>query len=317
MNKTDTSVPESDRFTFVPTHCMLCGGSDTHERYRITKFKQGDLHFVVCDHCGTVYQNPMPDQASMQAFYHSQNFFNARATNELLTGYRDYDAEEKTRQVNAKTRLREIEGLFPKGQKLRILKVACGYGTLVNLARKQGHDAEGIDFSKIMVEGARERYGIALIHDNFLTHDFQGREFDVVVLYGAINNFLRPLDVARKALSILKPGGFYIVNHVWLDSVPEKLLKQKYWIYRPPIIGLYPRKAFEQYHEGVGFKLHRSKYDVQYLTFDKFFGYLQFRTLIRLAEWTRLSRVGFTIPIPGYARVFLQKPVHQGGRPTT
>lgn len=244
----------------------------------------------------------------MQQFYHSQNVFNAKAQGELLTGYRDFDAEEQTRQNNSTNRLVEIESLFPIGQKLKILKVACGYGTLVKLARDKGHQAEGIDFSAVMVQGAKERYGIDLIEDNFISHDFGEQQFDVIVLYGAINNFLRPLDVASKAFSILKPGGYYIVNHVWLNSFPEKLLRHRYWIYRPPIIGLYPKKAFEEYHEQVGFELHQSKYDVQYLTLDKFFGYLQFRPVIRLAEWLHIARLGFTIPIPGYARVFFRKP---------
>lgn len=297
-----------NQFTFVPTVCMLCGESEARPRYTITKYKQGDLRYVTCLRCGTAYQNPMPDQASMQAFYHSQNFFNAKRTSDLLTGYRDYDAEEVTRQVNAKTRLSEIEALFPAGKKLRILKVACGYGTLVKLARDRGHRADGIDFSAVMVQGAKDRYNIDLIEDDFVTHDFGDRKFDVVVLYGAINNFLRPLDVARKASSVLSAGGFYIVNHVWLNSFPERLLGHRYWIYRPPIIGLYPKRAFEQYHAQLGFQLYRSRYDVQYLTCDKFFGYLQFRLLIRLAELFRITRLGFTIPIPGYARVFFQKP---------
>ena len=296
------------RFTFTPTTCMLCGGSDARPRYTITKFKQGDLRYVTCKHCGTAYQSPMPDQESMQAFYHSQEFFNAKANSELLTGYRDYDAEEVTRQANARTRLAGIESLCPSGQKLRILKVACGYGALVKLARDRGHEADGIDFSSVMVQGAKERYNIDLIEDDFLTHDFGERKFDVVVLYGAINNFLRPLDVASKALSILEAGGFYIVNHVWLNSFPERLMGHRYWIYRPPIIGLYPRRAFEEHHLSIGYELHRSKYDIQYLTLDKFFGYLQFRPLLRLVERLRMAQMGFTIPIPGYARVFFKKP---------
>ena len=202
MNQPSTE----DRFSFVSTDCMLCGNSDAKHRYTITKYKQGDLNYVTCETCGTAYQNPMPDQESMQRFYHSQNFFNAKAQGELLTGYRDYDAEEQTRQKNSTNRLIEIESLFPKGQKLKILKVACGYGTLVKLARDKGHEADGIDFSAVMVQGAKERYEIDLIEDDFVGHDFGGQQFDVVVLYGAINNFLRPLDVAAKAFSILKPG---------------------------------------------------------------------------------------------------------------
>lgn len=303
----------NQKFTFISTDCPLCGMSDTRPRYTITRYKQGTLHYVTCSNCGTAYQDPMPDQQSMRAFYHSQNFFNCTATADLLTGYRDYDAEENTRQVNARQRLAEIERLFEPDRKLKLLKVACGYGTLVKLARDRGHDAEGIDFSEVMTRGAQERYGIDLIQDDFLTHEFGDRRYDVIVLYGAINNFLRPIEVARRVYSLLRPGGFYIVNHVWLNSFPEQLLRKRYWIYRPPIIGLYPRRAFEHYHTQLGFERFRSKRDVQYMTFDKFFGYLQVKPLIRLAEFARISRRGFTIPVPGYARVFFRKLPAGGG----
>lgn len=299
---------EIKRFNFLPTRCMLCESSAARHWYVITKYKQGDLHFVKCNGCETIYQNPMPDQESMQQFYNSQNFFNCTATADELTGYRDYDGEEYTRNKNAEKRLNELEQLYSAQRKLRILKVACGYGALVKLAKDRGHEAQGIDFSDAMLDGARKRYGLELIHADFLQYDFGAQRFDMVVLYGAINNFLRPLDVARKALSILEPGGFYVVNHVWPGSFPEMLLRSRYWIYRPPIIGLYPKRAFQTYHVKLGFEHHRSQYDVQYLTGDKLFGYLQIRPFLNVINKLGFSQLGCTIPIPGYAREFFRKP---------
>ena len=191
-----------NKFRFIPTTCMLCGSDNHRDHYVIDKYEQGKLYFVRCNHCGTRYQNPMPDQPSMAEFYHSQSFFSAKASSGPLTGYQDYDAQENIRHINARKRLAEIEGLFPAKKKLRILKVACGYGTLVKLARNCGHDAEGIDFSDVMVKGAKQRYDIDLIHADFLEYDFGDRTYDAVLLYGAINNFLRPLDVAQKAPSV-------------------------------------------------------------------------------------------------------------------
>ena len=238
-----------NKFSFVPSVCSLCGESEARPRYRIEKYKQGELTFVACENCGTVYQNPMPTQDSMQAFYHSANFFKSKDTTEEFTGYQDYDGEERIRIKNAEKRLAELEAVFPAGKNIRLLKIACGYGAFIKVARDKGHDAEGIDFSDVMVEGAKQRYNVELINDNFLEHDFGKQTYDAILLYGAINNFLRPLEVAAKVYDLLAPGGFYFVNHVWLNSLPERLLKQRYWIYRPPIVGLYPKAAFEQWHQ--------------------------------------------------------------------
>lgn len=297
-----------NKFTFMPTDCALCGASDSRERYQITKYAQGALRFVTCCACGTIYQDPMPTQESMREFYHSENFFRSRRTEDQLTGYRDYDAEETIRMRNAERRLNRLESMFPNGKRLRILKIACGYGALVKLARDKGHRAEGIEFSEVMVTGARERYGIDLISADFLKHDFRAATYDAVLLYGAINNFLRPMDVVRKVYSILKPGGIYSVNHVWPGSVPELLLGRRYWIYRPPIIGLYPRREFEARQIKLGFEVAKSEYDVQYVTCDKLFGYLQINPVLKLIETLRLSELAFTIPIPGYTMVYFRKP---------
>jgi SAM-dependent methyltransferase len=304
----NSSKIKVDSFRFVPAECNLCGATESRKRYTISKFRQGELHFVTCKNCGTAYQDPMPDQNSLKGFFQSQTFLSCTATSDVLTGYRDYDGEETTRQINARRRLLEIESMFPLGKKLSLLKVGCGYGTLVHQARERGHDASGIDFSAHMVRGAKQRYALNLIHDSFLTHDFGQLKYDVVLLYGAINNFLKPLDVARKVFLLLKPGGLYGVNHVWLDSMPERLLGRHYWIYRPPIVGLFPRKQFIEYHLDLGYEREISKRDAQYLTFDKLFGYLQFRPMIQLTQILRISGVGITIPVPGYERVIFRKP---------
>jgi SAM-dependent methyltransferase len=295
-------------FTFAPSVCCLCGESDYGERYRIERFKQGTLVFVACRNCGTVYQNPMPTQESMQEFYHSANFFKSTDTAEEFTGYQDYDGEEVIRMKNAERRLDEVEAVFPVGKRIRLLKIGCGYGALVKLARDRGHPAEGIDFSAVMTSGARQRYGIDLIHDNFLEHDFGETRYDAILLYGAINNFLRPLEVAARVHDLLAPGGFYFVNHVWLNSFPERIFRHRYWIYRPPIVGLYPRAEFDRRHEPLGFEVFRSAYDVQYVTLDKLVGYLKFQSLLRLLRRCRLAEIGLTLPLPGYAKIIFRKP---------
>lgn len=243
----------------------------------------------------------------MRRFYESESFFNSKSSGEALVGYRDYDAEENVRRRTARSRLQEIESLFPPNEKLKLLKIACGYGTLVKLARDRGHMAEGIDISEAMVKKAREVNGLNLIQANFLDHDFGSQKYDVILLYGAINNFLKPLEVAEKIFGLLKPGGFYITNHMWLNSAPEKIQGKSYWIYRPPIVAIFPRKEFKRRHEALGFEVEKTKSDTQYHSLDQIFGFIQIRSLIKLVELLRIGRFGLTMPTPGYEKVFFKK----------
>lgn len=307
QDKHAEGLAEPGAFVFEPASCPLCDAEQHTERYVIDRFKQGTLRYVNCAGCGTAYQNPRPDQESMRRFYHSTSFYSSRESGGALVGYRDYDADEVIRIRNAQRRLREIEGLFEPGKRIRLLKVACGYGTLVKLMRDKGHPAEGLDFSEVMAARAKERYGIGLINDDFLTHDFGAKRYDVIGLFGAINNFLNPVDVARRVHELLEPGGFYIVNHMWLSSLPEKFQGRNYWIYRPPIVAVYPRQAFREYHCRLGFEVHRARYDVQFATLSKALGFLHFNRLTAAVEGAGIGGWGVTLPLPGYEKVFFKK----------
>ena len=139
----------------------------------------------------------------MREFYHSESFFNSTAAGGIFTGYQDYDADEYIRERNAEIRIQEVESLFEKNKKLDLPKIACGYGTLLKIARKKGHNAEGIDLSDVMVKNAKQKYNLKIIHNDFLKHDFGSRKYDAIILYGALNNFLSPIDVAKKIYGLL------------------------------------------------------------------------------------------------------------------
>jgi SAM-dependent methyltransferase len=302
-----------NRFTFVPARCPICEIDDARPRHVITKYAQGELTFVTCNRCGTVYQNPCPDAASMQNFYLSQNFFSASRGSGKLVGYLDYDAEEQTRQRNAAYRLKEVESFFPAGTRLKILKVACGYGTFVKGALDAGHDATGLDASKAMVDGARERYGIELIHSPFLDHDFGAERFDAVLLYGAITNFHDVTRVGRRINDILKPGGLYLSNFVEPDSLLERIQGPKFWLYRPPVIGLWSADAFIAEHKKFGMELSARYSDVQWASLGKLAGHVQIEWVGRGLRALRLYERHIRVPPFGSVKVVLRRP-HTSGR---
>jgi len=305
-------LKEVNRFTFVPATCPICEADDARPRHVITKYAQGELTFVTCNRCGTVYQNPCPDAASMQQFYLSQNFFSASRGSGRLVGYLDYDAEEQTRQRNAAYRLKELEGFFPPGQKLKILKVACGYGTFVKAALDAGHDATGLDASKAMVDGARERYGIELIHSPFLDHDFGAERFDAVLLYGAITNFHHVARVGQRINEILKPGGLYLSNFVEPDTLLERIQGAKFWLYRPPVIGLWSARAFIEQHRTFGMDVAACRSDVQWASLGKLAGHIQIDWLTRALRTLHLHDRHVRVPPFGSVKVVLRRASGEG-----
>ena len=299
------ALPHTNRFTFVDAECPICGGRDAAPRHCIRRFEQGDLTFVTCRQCGTVYQDPCPDEQSMRDFYMSQNFFQADKGSRLV-GYIDYDAEEETRRRNAAFRLKEIERHFPAGRRLQILKVACGYGTFVKQARDAGHDATGLDASEAMVAGARARYGIELIHSPLLDHDFGDTRFDVVILYGALGNLRDVPAVGSRIHQLLKPGGLYFSNFTEPDSIIERIQGAGFWLYRPPVLGLWPARAFVALHERLGMRLVATMPDVQWASLGKLAGHVQAGWLSGLLRRAGVANTHIKLRVPGSVKIVLR-----------
>jgi SAM-dependent methyltransferase len=228
----------------------------------ITGFPQGNLRFVTCAACRSVYQNPRPCHDSMQEFYRSAGFFRA---GRHFVGFRDHDAERAIRTKTAEFRLDAIEAARPGP--LRILDVACGYAAFVRLARERGHDAIGIDYSSAMINGAKRENGVDLIDGDFVSHDFGTRRFDVICLYGAVQNFLNLRAVTAAVRRWLAPDGLYCTNAVMADAAIERVQGARFWNYRPPIIYIPTLQAFEAAH--VGMQLVGRRREVQHVTANK------------------------------------------------
>ena len=98
------------------------------------------------------------------------------------------------------------------------------------------------------------------------------------------------------------------MNHLWLDGLPEKLQGKNYWIYRPPIVAIYPKREFRRRHEALGFEVYRAKYETQYVSLEKLLGFLRHRLTLGLVERLGLQRFSFLTPLPGYEKVTFLKP---------
>lgn len=90
----------------------------------------------------------------------------------------------------------------------RVLDVGCGPGLLSESLAEYASSVEGIDFSKTMIEYAREsRAGATFRVANAESLPFEESEFDVAVCCYTSHHFARPEKVYREILRVLKPGG--------------------------------------------------------------------------------------------------------------
>lgn len=112
-----------------------------------------------------------------------------------------------------------------QGQKLRVLDLGCGNGSLSHTIAQQGYDVVGVEDSEQGVTIAKKTFPDchfiqASIYDLPYT-DLQN-SFDVVIAVEVIEHLLYPKELAKAARKCLKPNGRLILTtpyHGYLKNI--------------------------------------------------------------------------------------------------
>ena len=103
----------------------------------------------------------------------------------------------------------------PQGQKIRILDLGCGNGSLSNLLAKKGYEVVGVEESEQGFTIASKNFPNchfiqASIYD--LPYAKLQNSFDVVIAVEVIEHLFYPRELARSAKNCLKPNGRLILT---------------------------------------------------------------------------------------------------------
>ena len=297
-------------FNYREEKCSHCGVDDSDELYVIDDFDEGRLRFVTCRRCGMIYQNPCPTAESLAEFFSSEGFVSAKdagADYEKLTGYWDYLADEPFLLKLAEYRLKRIQKITGD-KKLRFLKIACGPGTFLHVAKQHGHEALGVDTSTIFCKVARDRYGVEIINTSCETVDLGERRFDVAMIMGALGNLNDDVACIQKLYDHLDEGGLLVMNYPAADSWLIRFQGKNNFNYRPPTLRMFAAKTLEKVVEKIGFEVVEHTYDVQYSNLTKVLQFSRIPLLWKLFSWLPTNDIIFKLIVPGNKFIVCRKP---------
>lgn len=119
----------------------------------------------------------------------------------------------------------------PKGrEKLRILDVGCGNGSLTHVIAQQGYEVVGMEESPSGIEIARQNFhNCQFIQGSIYSppETILNNSFDVVIAIEVIEHLYYPRELPRLAKHCLKPNGYLIVStpyHGYLKNLALALL---------------------------------------------------------------------------------------------
>ena len=122
---------------------------------------------------------------------------------------------EGTRDHDVSQNLDALLGAIPEDGALRILDFGCGPGRDLLALLERGHRPVGLDGCEAFVRMARERAGVEVLHQNFLSLDLPAESFDGVFANASL--FHVPAQELPRVLAelrdCLRPGGVLFASN--------------------------------------------------------------------------------------------------------
>lgn len=118
----------------------------------------------------------------------------------------------------------------PNGQKLRVLDIGCGNGSLTDIIAKNGYEVVGLEESESGVKFAQQSFpDIQFIQGSIYSIPYPelGEKFDIVIACEVIEHLFYPKELVRNAKKCLKPNGVLIITtpyHGYLKNLVIAIL---------------------------------------------------------------------------------------------
>jgi 2-polyprenyl-3-methyl-5-hydroxy-6-metoxy-1,4-benzoquinol methylase len=275
------------------TRCPACGGTRLRparrgtldraalnaEAIKITDSEYGKVwDLAMCLDCGHLFADPSPRPEFIFSLY--------KDVEDPL-----YEAEAEGRSQNFRPILDRLAGLAPgKG---RLFDVGAATGILLNLARTDGWQVDGVDASAWAARWAAERYGIPLRQGSFEDAAVPPQSCRAVTMVDFIEHTPTPRAAVAKAAATLAPGGVLCIVTPDIHSLAARLAGRRWWHLRPGHLAYFSRTSLDALLASAGFRVVlRRKYA---WTFSAHYLVSRFSFL---AGWTASRRASFLKRIP-------------------
>ena len=182
-----------------------------------------DFNIVQCRSCGLIYINPRPSKNEIGKFYPE-----TYSWKETLT------AESKITKI-----VRKLEKIYrchllnyetskvikvSKRKTGRLLDVGCGSGDRLDIFRRLGFEAYGVEISP-SAEYARKHLGLNVLHGDLFKAKFPESFFDIITLYNVLEHTHNPKKVIGELHRILKEDGIVAIPVPNTNSLQCKLIR--------------------------------------------------------------------------------------------
>lgn len=205
------------------THCPVCNSENIHPLLTVTDHSVSKQHFVVwqCLNCTLRFTQDVPDEASIGAYYQSENYISHTNSskglvNRMYQKVRNYTLHGKASLIMKHT-----------GKKGSLLDMGAGTGAFAATMRNLVWNVTGIEPDEGARQLSKKLFHIDLL-DFHALGDLHPRSFDAITLWHVLEHVHALHDYMEKLKSLLRPGGKLFIAVPNYDSVDNTIYKL-YW----------------------------------------------------------------------------------------
>lgn len=172
-------------------NCILCGSKG---KIFYQRTNNGDC-ILKCLQCGMLFVNPQPTQEQLEEFY------------------RDFDSGYQLKYKDQV--IKRSKKIFDLVQKFRrngrLLDVGCGYGFFLDIARKNGWQATGLELSPAAADFAKRNLGLQVFIGELAKINLEENYFDLISMQHVLEHLPDPVKILNILKTKLKDGGILLL----------------------------------------------------------------------------------------------------------
>jgi 2-polyprenyl-3-methyl-5-hydroxy-6-metoxy-1,4-benzoquinol methylase len=136
----------------------------------------------------------------------------------------------------------------------KVLDIGCFTGDFLKILKDLGADPYGIELQNEAVEIANKSLNGQVYNADLLGFEFPQIEYDVVTMLGLIEHVVQPLELIKRAASLLKKKGLFMIQTPDSASVLAKVMN-KHWPPYAPVehIHLFSKQSLKKVLQELGF----------------------------------------------------------------
>ncbi|MDD5571563.1 MAG: class I SAM-dependent methyltransferase [Bacteroidales bacterium] len=227
--------------------CKVCKNNDSNQF--ISKFQKNGINIVQCQHCGFVFIPP---------FYRKEiDYKNYKDENVLKTVIEGNDWLKIQRHL---LRFKTIKKYQKNG---KLFDLGVGWGHFLHTGKLLGYEVEGIEIAEMPFIYAKDYLKLPVEKVDFFKYEAKTNYYDIITMWDVLEHIDNCDEVVEKCFSMLKKGGYLILQVPQIDSYIAKKQKEKWQAMGLDNVNYFSKKTIDILINKKGFKVIKIKSSIE------------------------------------------------------